>query len=136
MESKRNLATIINTIAYPVYVLDRAHRFTVVNDSLCGFIGRPRDEILTRTPRDFFGEEDSAFHRDMTEDVFRQKVSREDEVTITKPGGQHCTIISTSTFYTDASGQEFMVGVIQDITEKKKMQVTLAENEAWYRYTL
>ena len=40
IESKRNLASIINTIAYPVYVLDRDHRFTIVNDSLCRFIGR------------------------------------------------------------------------------------------------
>jgi PAS domain S-box-containing protein len=133
VESKRNLSTIINTIAYPVYVLDRDHRFTVVNDSLCRFIGRPRDEILTRTPRDFFGEDDSAFNWDMPEDVFRHKASREDEVTITKPDGQKCTLISTSTLYTDTTGQEFMVGVIRDITERKKMQVALAENEAWYR---
>jgi PAS domain S-box-containing protein len=132
-ESRRNLATIINTIAYPVYVLDRDHRFTVVNDSLCRFIGRSRDEILDRTPRDFFGEEDSAFHRDMTDDVFRRLTRREDEVTITKPDGQKCTLISTSSVYTDASGEVFMVGVIQDITERKKMQVALAENEAWYR---
>ena len=35
--------------------------------------------------------------------------------------------------YTDAAGQEFMVGVIHDITERKKMQVALAESEEWYR---
>jgi len=43
-------------------------------------------------------------------------------VTITKPDGQKCTLISTSTLYTDASGQMFMVGVIQDITERKKAE--------------
>lgn len=133
VESKRNLATVINTIPYPVYVLDRDHRFTVVNNSLCRFIGRPRDEILSRTPRDFFGEEDAAFHWMMTEDVFRRSAGREDEVTITKPDGQQCRLISTSALYTDASGQVFMVGVIQDITERRKMQEALAESEAWYR---
>jgi len=120
--SKRNLFTIINTISYPVYVLDRDHRFTLVNDSMCLFIDRSRDEILGKTPRDFFSENDSAFHWKMTEDVFHNKATREDEVTITKPDGQKCTLISTSTLYTDASGQMFMVGVIQDITERKKAE--------------
>ena len=120
--SKRNLFTIINTISYPVYVLDRDHRFTLVNDSMCLFIDRSRDEILDKTPRDFFSENDSTFHWKMTEDVFQSKATREDEVTITKPDGQKCTLISTSTLYTDASGQMFMVGVIQDITERKKAE--------------
>jgi PAS domain S-box-containing protein len=120
--SKRNLFTIINTISYPVYVLDRDHRFTLVNDSMCLFIGRSRDDILGKTPRDFFSESDSAFHREMTEDVFQSKATREDEVTITKPDGQKCTLISTSTLYSDGSGQMFMVGVIQDITERKKAE--------------
>jgi PAS domain S-box-containing protein len=133
IESKRNLSSIINTIAYPVYVLDSDHRFTIVNDSLCRFIGRTRDEILGRTPSDFYNETDSAFHWQITNDVFLKKNTREDEVTITQSDGQQCTLISTMTYYTDASGQEFMVGVIQDITERKKMEVALAESEEWYR---
>lgn len=133
VESKRNLASIINTIAYPVYVLDRDHRFTVVNDSLCKFIGKPADEILGRNPGDFYHETDSDLHWQITEDVFRNKKAREDEVTMTRPGGQPSTLISNSTFYSDTSGKEFMVGVIQDITERKKMEVALAESEEWYR---
>ena len=133
LASRRNISTIINTIAYPVYVLDREHRFTMVNDSMCRFIGLPRNVILERTPGNFFNEKDSAFHHDMTEDVFRRQAIREDEVTITRPDGYVCTIITTSTVYTDISGQVFMVGVIQDITERNKMQVALAENETWYR---
>lgn len=140
VESKRNLATIINTIAYPVYVLDRDHRFVVVNESLCRFIGRPEDEILTRTPRDFFSESDAAFHGDMTEEVFLSRATREDEVTITKPDGQICTLISTSTLYRDASGQVFMVGVIQDITRRKRVEEALfqknEELDQYFTHTL
>jgi PAS domain S-box-containing protein len=133
LESRRNLSTIINTIAYPVYVIDRHHRFTVVNDGLCRFIGHSQDQILGRMPRDFFSEKDSLRGWDISEDVFRRRIPREDEETITRPDGQVCTIITTSTLYTDTAGQIFIVGVIQDITERKKMQVALAESEAWYR---
>ncbi|MHB8163184.1 MAG: PAS domain S-box protein [Methanoregula sp.] len=135
VESKRNLSTIINTIAYPVYVLDRDHRFVLVNDSLCRFIGRTKDEILTRTPRDFFREGDSAFHMDMTEDVFHNQTTLEDEVTVTKPDGQKYTIISTSTLYRDAPCVGFVVGVIQDITQRKRAEEALHQkNEEVDRY--
>ena len=134
LESRRNLTAIINTIAYPVYVLDRDHRFTVVNDSMCRFFGRTRDAILGRTPGDFISEKDSAFLWDKTEDVFSRHATREDEVTITRFDGQVREIIITSAFYMEEiSGQAFMVGVFQDITEKKKMQAALAKSEAWYR---
>jgi PAS domain S-box-containing protein len=133
VESKRNLNSIVNTIAFPVYVLDRNHHFILVNDSLCQFLGRSRDEIIGKTHRDFYQGDDAERHWDRTEVAFRTHEPREEEVTIHKPNGQECTIISTSTMYTDASGQEFMVGVIHDITERKKMQVALAESEEWYR---
>ncbi|MHB8164693.1 MAG: PAS domain S-box protein [Methanoregula sp.] len=132
VESKRNLRAVINTIAYPVYVLDLDHRFILVNDSLCHFIGHTQEEILGRTPRDFFGNVDSAFHRDMVDTSLRE-TTHEEEVTITLPARKVDTLITTSTLHADASGRVFMVGVIQDITERRKMQVALAENEAWYR---
>jgi len=134
LESRRNLSAILNTIAYPVYVLDRNHRFIVVNDSLCRFIGRSRDEILNRIPNEFFSENDSRILWNKTEDVFSRHVTREDEVTITRSDGQVREIIIASALYTEEiSGQQFMVGVFQDITEKKTMQAALAKSEAWYR---
>jgi len=133
VESKRNLSTIINTIAYPVYVLDRDHRFVLVNDSFCRFIDRTKDEIRFRTPRDFFCETDSAFNGDMTDDVFQSQTTREDEVMITKPDGQKRTIISTTTVYKGAPCQGFVIGVIQDITERKHAEEALHAREIRYR---
>ena len=133
VESKRNLSTIINTIPFPIYVLDCEHRFVLVNESLCRFIGHSEAEILHNTPRDFFNEKDADFHWKMTEDVFDRKTIRSDEVAITCTDGRPCTLISTAALYTDATGVEFMVGSIQDITEREKMQTALKESEAWYR---
>jgi PAS domain S-box-containing protein len=133
VESKRNLNTIINTIAYPVYVLDRDHRFVLVNDSLCNFMGSAREMILGKTHRDFYTGLDAERHWNWVETEFCDHIPREEEVAITQPGGRECTLISTSTGYTDTAGREFIVGVIQDITERKKMQEALAESEEWYR---
>jgi PAS domain S-box-containing protein len=133
VESKRNLNAIMNTIAYPVYVLDREHRFTFVNDSLCRFISKARDEILGQTPGTFFNSDDASFHFRMAEDIFSRKVSREDEVTITMPDGGNTTLISSSAYFPDLTGQEYMVGVIRDVTEQRRIQTALAESEKWYR---
>lgn len=51
VESMRTLSSTINTIAYPVYVIDRAHRIILANDSFCRFIGRSKDEIVGKTHR-------------------------------------------------------------------------------------
>jgi signal transduction histidine kinase len=63
----------------------------------------------------------------MTENVFTTQIPREDEVMITRVDGLKCTLISTSTIYKDTTGQEFLVGVVHDITERKKAQDALRQ---------
>ena len=126
VESKKNLNTIINTIAYPVYVIDRDHRFVLVNDSMCRFVGRAREEILGKTHRDIYPAASADTHWALAETAFATSLPREETLTITKNDGQVCTIISSSALYTDTSGQRFMVWVIQDITERKKAEDALA----------
>lgn len=133
VESKRNLSTIINTIAFPVYVLDREYRFTLVNDRFCGLAGRSRDALLKKTPAEVFNTEDSPIHHEMSREVFRTQTTMEAETEETLADGKPHTLFTTSSPYTDAAGHEFIVGIVQDITERKKMQVALAESEAWYR---
>ena len=85
-------------------------------------MGKAREEILGKTPGDFYNETDSALHWEMTENRFNTHSSQEEEVTITRPDGLKCILISTSTIYTDTTGQEFMVVVNPDITERKRVK--------------
>jgi len=40
---------IVNAIADPVLVKDRQHRFIFVNDPMCRFLGRSREELLRKS---------------------------------------------------------------------------------------
>jgi PAS domain S-box-containing protein len=133
VESRKNLNSIIDTMTNPVYVLDREHRYVLVNDSYCRFMGLSRGEILGKTHRAFFNEADAEFHWKITEEVFTTRIDQENEAAITKPDGQRSTLIFTIGQYRDSTGQEFVVGVIHDITERQKMQAALAVSEEWYR---
>lgn len=135
VESRRNLGTIINTLAYPVYVFSRDYRIVLVNDSFCRFMGKTREDFLgsEKSPRDFFTDDDREHHREVTENVFRTGKPWEEERAITLPDGRQSIIQSAFTMYRDASGEEFIVGVIHDITDMKNLQLDLAKNREWYR---
>ena len=125
VESRKNLETVINAIGDPVFVKDRDHRWILVNDGFCHMIGRSREEIIGKTTNDFFPEGQSRQFFDDDDTVFRSKSPHESESTLKNGDGQEYTITLKKTHYTDSSGQEFIVGVIRDITERKRTEVAV-----------
>ena len=100
------LHQIINTFPDPVFVKDRKHRWVFLNDACCRFIGHPREELLGKSDRDFFPKGESDF---------------------TDAKGVTHTILTRETLYTDAQGVPFIVGIIRDITDRKKAEQTVVE---------
>ena len=63
-------ANVINTIADPIFVKDRQHRFQLMNDAVCDFIGHSREELIGKSDFDFFPEEEARVFWQMDDDVF------------------------------------------------------------------
>jgi PAS domain S-box-containing protein len=125
VESRKNLETVINTIGDPVFVKDRSHRWILVNDGFCQMIGRSRKEVIGKTSYDFFPDETSRRFFEDDDAVFSSRTPHESETTIRNASGQVYTTTLKKTHYTDSSGQEFIVGVIRDITERKRTEVAV-----------
>nr|WP_320160927.1 LytS/YhcK type 5TM receptor domain-containing protein [uncultured Methanoregula sp.] len=125
VESRKNLETVINTIGDPVFVKDRNHRWILVNDGFCQMIGRSREDIIGKTSYDFFPDETSWRFFEDDDAVFSSRTPHESETTIRNASGQVYTTTLKKTHYTDSSGQEFIVGVIRDITERKRTEVAV-----------
>lgn len=126
-ESKNYLDAIINTISDPVFVKDRQHRFVTLNNGFCRFVGYTREELLGKTDYDFFPKEEADVYRKKDEEVSSSREINENEETLTDAYGNRHTIVTKKSLYTNGDGEEYLVGIIRDISERKQMETALRE---------
>lgn len=126
-ESKEYLDAIINTISDPVFVKDRRHRFVTLNDGFCRFSGHTREELLGKTDYDFFKKEEADIFRKKDEEVFASRTINENEEILTDISGNRHTIVTKKSLYVNGDGEEFIVGIIRDITDRKQLETAILE---------
>ncbi len=131
-ESGNFLDKIINSVAAPVLVKDRQHRWVLLNAAYCEFMGYKRDELLGKSDYDFFpkNEADEFWAKD--EVVFATGTENINEEKFTDAKGKLHIIVTKKTLYTDEKGGKFIVGVINNITEHKAAEEVLRESQALY----
>ncbi|MFA5099273.1 MAG: PAS domain S-box protein, partial [Candidatus Omnitrophota bacterium] len=122
MESREYLNALINTIADPIFVKDRRHRFVLVNDAFCKLTGRKPEEQIGKADYDFFPKEQVDVFLQYDEQVFNTGESSMNEESITGGGGSVSTILTQKSLYTDKKGNKYIVGVIRDITYMKDLE--------------
>ncbi|MGZ6230469.1 MAG: PAS domain S-box protein [Syntrophales bacterium] len=135
-ESKDYLYKIINSIGDPIFVIDRQHRHVLVNDALCALTNRTHEEFIGKTPYDFYPKEQADVFLQKDEIVFGTGIENVNEETITDSEGVIRTIITKKTLYKDASGNKSIVGIIRDITDRKKAEEELRRSEERLRLAI
>lgn len=110
----------LDSIADPVFVKDRQHRFVLVNQACCDLARRPREEILGRPDSDFFPPEEIATFHEGDDRVLSTRGTTSVEEPITYAGRGKHTVITRKSYLRTADGEEFVVGVIRDITELRQ----------------
>lgn len=122
------LDSCINAIADPIFVRDEMRRFVLVNNALCAATGRSKESLLGKEADELFPPEHAAMFRETDLDVLKTGEERIDEATLSSPkDGEMHTIITRKTRYIDSSGQRFLVGVVRDLTERKRLEDELAQ---------
>jgi two-component system, sensor histidine kinase and response regulator len=114
-----DLAGIINSIADPVFVKDKEHRWVLLNDAYCRFMGYEREQLLGKSDADFFPTEEAGVFYQNDDLVFESGVEKDNEEEFTDAQGVKHVIITKKTIYLDKSGKKFIVGTIRDITDRK-----------------
>jgi PAS domain S-box-containing protein len=121
-ESKKYLDKIINSIADPLFVKDRQHRWVLINEAMCGLMGHPREDILGKSDYDYFPGKEADIFWAKDEVVFTSGQENINEEKITDAKGNVHIIITKKTLFTDERGEQFLVGVIRDITKQKRSE--------------
>ena len=126
-QAKNYLDKIINSIADPIFVKDREHRWVLVNDALCNFMGYGRNELLGKTDYDFFPKHEAEVSCSKDEEVFLAGVENINEEEFTDAKGAVHTIVTKKSLYTDEKGERFIVGIIRDMTDHKNLEEQLRQ---------
>lgn len=129
-KSKEFLNSIINTIPDPVFVKDKQHRWIVLNQAFCHFIGYPLETLLEKSDYDFFSPQQASFFWQQDELTFASGVHQESEEEFTDARGVNYLIATKRSLHRDSAGNVFLVGVIRDITRRKQVEEELRRTAA------
>lgn len=132
-ESRDYLEQIINAVADPIFVKGRDHKWIMLNDAFCEFMGYAKDELIGRSDYDYFPKEEAEVFWAKDEEVFETKAENINEEKFTDSDGVAHTIITKKTLHVDEEGKELLVGVIRDVTKQKKIEEALSASEEKYR---
>jgi len=126
------LRTILEAVPGAVYAKDREGRMLLANRGTAELIGRPVEEILGRTARDF-APDPAAAEAIMDTDgrVVERGAEQTAEETISRPDGTAVVWLSTKAPLRDAAGRIIgLVGASVDITDRKRAEAVLARDKA------
>ncbi|HEX8700282.1 MAG TPA: ATP-binding protein, partial [Myxococcaceae bacterium] len=126
------LKNTLDAVPDPVFVKDREHRFVTMNAAFVRMMGQPEDVLLGKSDYDFVPAHQADVFWQKDEEVFTSGKPNENEEVHTDSAGKTRTIITTKAPFTGAGGEPFLVAVIRDVTEARRleMQLRLADRMA------
>jgi len=119
------LDSLLDALPNPVFVKDEQHRWVLLNDACCRFIGHERSELIGKSDYDFFPKSEADVFWKKDDLVFSSGEDNENEEHFTDSAGRPHVILTRKTLHTDPEGRRFLVGVITDITDRKQMEEAL-----------
>ncbi|MDY6901522.1 MAG: CHASE2 domain-containing protein [Cyanobacteriota bacterium] len=123
--SKDFLQQVINTVPDPIFVKNEKHQWIVLNDAYCKLTGFTKNELIDKLDYDFFPKHEADAFIKNDEYVFETHQFLEKEEELTDKNHRLHQIATKRSLHKDGAGNLFLVGVIRDITERKRIETEL-----------
>jgi len=132
-EAKDFLSSVLGNVTDPIFVKDDQHRWIMLNDAFCSFMGHSREELIGKSDYDFFPRDQAKVFWEKDAEVFRIEKENTNEEQFTDANGVEHTIVTKKNIFTDSKGNKILVGVIRDITDRKRAEEELRTNQTKYK---
>ena len=126
------LSDIIDAVADPIFAKDESHRWILVNNAMCRFLGYKREELIGKSDFDFFPKEEALVFWAKDDEVFQSGQTVENQERLTGADGNTYTISTKKSVFINDRGEKVLVGVIRDLTHLKRteQELTIARDQA------
>jgi PAS domain S-box-containing protein len=124
---------IFNTVANPIFIKDRNFRHILVNDAFCYQIGICRDDIIGKTDDAFFPKKECKGFREKDMKILDTGITDENEEFLTLPDGTRHRLITRKSLLQTSDGDKFILGIINDISDKVNLLNKLRESQKKYK---
>ncbi|MEW5903096.1 MAG: EAL domain-containing protein [Pseudomonadota bacterium] len=116
--------SLLQTMPVPVFHKDAQGRYTGCNAAFAEFIGKPREAIIGRTVAEISPPENSRIYRDHDLDLLTSEASVQvyESQVLHADGKMHDVIFHKARLTGRSGGAVGIVGVILDITERKRSE--------------
>jgi len=120
--SRAMLDMVLETITNPVFVKDQQHRWIILNNAACSFLGMPREGLVGRADADVFPVEQARRFGMQDDRVLASGEPLEAEEPFVTAVGQQRWVLKSKRRGTLADGSPCVVGSITDITRIKQAE--------------
>ncbi|MFA6216552.1 MAG: PAS domain S-box protein [Candidatus Omnitrophota bacterium] len=130
-EQLRFLQVIIDAIPIPIFYKDTNGRYLGCNLEFERYVGLSKDELMGKSVFDLFPKDLAEIYHKKDQELFKEGGIQEYESYVaSKNGIRHNVVFYKETFLNEEGLTGGLVGVIFDITERKKMEEALRNSRA------
>jgi two-component system sporulation sensor kinase A len=132
-EANRRLGTLFETAMEGITVVDAEENLTFVNKAFADMLGYKEDELIGMNLQKFVDGQGFEEIRRHTENRKKGEISRYELVMFDKGGKPRIFQVSASPLWNEDSSFAGSLGIVMDVTERKRMEYTLREREEKFR---
>ncbi|MEP3244306.1 MAG: PAS domain S-box protein [Sneathiella sp.] len=122
---------LLEAIPAPVFCKDNNHIYTACNSEFLKMLGYERDMLIGRNVYEIAPSQNAKIYREADEALFEKGGRQIYETKIRYADGSDHDVVFHKSVFSDKDGKTAgLIGIILDITSRKKVERSLKENEA------